>query len=63
MASCEEGNHLFCGEAAHGIIPRVQRLLAREMSRGSLLFFFIIDSHDPDDLEFLTFPRQTGPPP
>ena len=52
----EEGNPLFCGEASRSIIPRVQRLLAREISRGSPLFF-IMDSHDPDDLEFRMFPR------
>ena len=52
----EEGNPLFCEAASRSIIPRVQRLLAREMSRGSPLCF-IMDSHDPDDLEFRMFPR------
>ncbi len=52
----EEGNPLFCGAASRGIIPSVQRLLAREMARGSPIIF-IMDSHDPDDLEFQMFPR------
>ena len=52
----EAGNPLYCGEAARRIIPNVQRLLAREQQRGSHLIF-IMDNHDPDDLEFRMFPR------
>lgn len=52
----EEGNSLFCGAASRSIIPNVLRLLAREMARGSPIIF-IMDSHDPDDLEFRMFPR------
>ena len=52
----EEGNPLFCGAASRSIIPSVQRLLAREMARGSPIIS-IMDSHDPDDLEFQMFPR------
>jgi nicotinamidase-related amidase len=51
----EEGYPLYCGESARRIIPHVVRLLERESAKGSRLFF-ICDNHDPDDLEFKTFP-------
>ncbi len=52
----EEGNPLYCGEAARRIIPNVQKLLAQEVAKGSRLLF-LCDKHDPDDLEFKMFPR------
>ena len=51
----EEGYPLYCGGEARSIIPAVQRLLERELARGSSVFF-ICDNHDPDDLEFKVFP-------
>jgi nicotinamidase-related amidase len=51
----EEGNPLFCGEAARRIIPNVQRLLDRETARGSTIIF-TADTHAPDDLEFEMWP-------
>lgn len=51
----EEGYPLYCGGEARSIIPTVQRLLERELARGSSVFF-ICDNHDPDDLEFKMFP-------
>ena len=51
----EEGYPLYCGGQARLIIPRISRLLQRELERGSKVFF-ICDSHDPDDLEFKMFP-------
>ena len=51
----EEGYPLYCGDEARSIIPAVQRLLDRELARGSSVFF-ICDNHDPDDLEFKMFP-------
>jgi nicotinamidase/pyrazinamidase len=51
----EEGNPLFCGEEARKIIPRVQRLLDREVARGSTIFF-TADAHTPDDKEFEMWP-------
>lgn len=51
----EEGYPLYCGGEARSIIPAVQRLLERELARGSSVFF-ICDNHDPDDLEFKMFP-------
>ncbi len=51
----EEGNPLFCGHAARGIIPKVQRLLDRELARGSTIIF-TADTHAPDDLEFKMWP-------
>ncbi len=51
----EEGYPLYCGGEARSIIPAVQRLLDRELARGSSVFF-ICDNHDPDDLEFKMFP-------
>jgi len=51
----EEGNPLYCGDAARRIIPHVQRLLEQEIARGSRVFY-ICDHHDPDDQEFKIFP-------
>jgi len=51
----EPGNPLYAGEKAREIIPNVQKLLERELARGSKIFF-ICDNHDPDDLEFKMFP-------
>ena len=51
----EEGNPLFIGERARGIIPGIKRLLEREMAGGARVLF-ICDNHDPDDLEFEMFP-------
>ncbi len=52
----EKGNPLFCGEEARRIIPCVQELLRREIAKGSTIFY-LVDTHDPDDLEFQMFPR------
>ena len=51
----EEGRNLYCGDDARSIIPNVRRLIEQEQARGSQVFF-ICDTHDPDDLEFQTFP-------
>jgi nicotinate phosphoribosyltransferase len=51
----EEKNPLYCGARARRIIPNIQRLLEKEISQSSKVFF-ICDSHDPDDLEFKMFP-------
>jgi nicotinamidase/pyrazinamidase len=51
----EPGHALYVGDKARGIIPRVRRLLERELAAGSKIFF-ICDNHDPDDLEFKMFP-------
>jgi nicotinamidase/pyrazinamidase len=51
----EEGYPLYIGANARSIIPRVQKLLERELAGGSKVFF-ICDNHDPDDLEFKMFP-------
>jgi nicotinamidase/pyrazinamidase len=51
----EEGYPLFCGEAAREVIPRVQKLLDRELAR-SCTIIFTADAHDPDDKEFQMWP-------
>jgi len=51
----EEGNPLYCGDAARAIIPNVQRLLDRELARGSTIIF-TADTHAPDDAEFEMWP-------
>ncbi len=51
----EEGNPLYIGAEASGIIPNIQKLLERELAGGAKLFF-VCDNHDPDDLEFKMFP-------
>lgn len=52
----EEGNPLYCGDEAREVIPYVQKLLENEAKKGSA-FFFTVDSHDEDDLEFEMFPK------
>jgi nicotinate phosphoribosyltransferase len=51
----EEGYPLYCGENARRIIPNIQRLLERELAKGSKVFF-LSDHHAPDDPEFKMFP-------
>jgi len=51
----EEGYPLSLGAGARGIIPSIQKLLEKELARGSKAFF-ICDKHDKDDLEFKMFP-------
>ena len=51
----EEGGPLYCGARARGIIPNVQRLLERESTWGSKIFY-LCDHHAPDDAEFKMFP-------
>jgi nicotinate phosphoribosyltransferase len=51
----EEGYPLYCGEDARRIIPNVQRLLEKEIAKGSKVFF-LADHHAPDDPEFSMFP-------
>ena len=46
---------LYCGDQARAIIPRIERLLQRELEKGSDIFF-ICDRHAADDLEFRVFP-------
>jgi nicotinamidase/pyrazinamidase len=51
----EEDYPLFIGDESRRIIANIQRLLERELARGSKIFF-ICDNHAPDDLEFRMFP-------
>jgi nicotinate phosphoribosyltransferase len=51
----EEKCPLYCGARARRIIPNIQRLLEKELSQGSKIFY-VCDSHDADDLEFKMFP-------
>lgn len=51
----EEQYPLYCGARARQMIPRVKRLLERELKKGSRIYF-VCDRHSPDDLEFRTFP-------
>jgi len=51
----EQGHSLYCGDEAREIIPRVHKLLDRELAHGARIFF-ICDHHSPDDLEFQMFP-------
>jgi nicotinamidase-related amidase len=51
----EEGYPLYGGEKVRKIIPNVQRLLEKEFSLGSMVYF-VCDNHDKDDLEFEMFP-------
>ena len=51
----EEGCPLYCGAKARRIIPNIQRLLEKEQSQGSKIFY-VCDHHDPADLEFKMFP-------
>jgi nicotinate phosphoribosyltransferase len=51
----EEGYPLYCGDRARRIIPGIQRLLEKEIAKGSKVFF-LCDHHAPDDEEFSMFP-------
>jgi nicotinate phosphoribosyltransferase len=51
----EEGYPLYCGSEARGITPNVQKLLERELKRGSKIFY-LCDHHAPNDPEFRMFP-------
>src|SRR4030043_971125 len=51
----EEGFPLYCGAKARRIIPCIQRLLEKELSQGSKIFY-ICAPPDPADLEFKMFP-------
>ena len=51
----EEGNPLYCGQAARRIISNIEHLLERELERGAKVFF-LCDHHEPDDAEFKMFP-------
>ena len=51
----EEGYPLYGGEGMRKIIPNVQKLLEKEFSKGSKIYF-VCDNHDKDDLEFDMFP-------
>ena len=51
----ESGHPLYAGDKAREIIPSVQKLLEKELARGSKIYF-ICDNHDLDDLEFKMFP-------
>ena len=51
----EEGHPLYGGDEMRKIIPNVQKLLEKEFSKGSKIYF-VCDSHDKDDLEFEMFP-------
>ncbi len=52
---CEKGHALYCGRAARGIIPNIQRLLQKEMAAGSTILY-VNDQHASDDEEFNLFP-------
>ncbi|MFC1979785.1 cysteine hydrolase family protein [Chloroflexota bacterium] len=54
-AFLEEGHALYCGDKARSIIPKVQRLLERELAQGAAVLF-LNDHHERDDLEFKMFP-------
>jgi nicotinate phosphoribosyltransferase len=51
----EDGYPLYCGDRARRIIPGIQRLLEKEIAKGSKVFF-LCDNHAPDDPEFSMFP-------
>lgn len=51
----EEGYPLYCGREARRVIPNVQKLLERELEKGSKIFY-MCDRHIPDDREFEMFP-------
>ena len=46
---------LYCGESAEKIIPFVRRKVSEFISGGQPVIF-VIDAHDPQDLEFKRFP-------
>ncbi len=47
---------LTCGEAARQIVPYVGEKV-KEFSAANLPIVFIMDAHDPEDLEFKRFPK------
>jgi nicotinate phosphoribosyltransferase len=51
----EPGYPLYCGDRARRIIPNIQKLFERELSKGSKIFY-VCDHHDKDDPEFAMFP-------
>lgn len=51
----EQGFPLYCGDRARRIIPSLQKLLEKELSAGSKVFF-VNDRHAQDDSEFKIFP-------
>ena len=51
----EKGHPLYCGGTAREIIPHIEKLIEREIKKGSSIFF-IADCHPPDDAEFKIFP-------
>ena len=53
---CQKGHALYCGRAARNIISNIQRLLKREMTAGSTIFY-VNDQHEPDDEEFKLLPQ------
>ena len=51
----EEGYPLYCGEAGRRIIPNVQKLLEREIARGSKILY-LCDHHAPDECHAAELP-------
>jgi nicotinamidase/pyrazinamidase len=51
----EEGNPLYCGAAARGIIPAVKKLLLAETKKGTNIIY-LCDAHEAQDSEFQMFP-------
>lgn len=51
----EEGYPLYIGAGPRQIIPNIQKILDKEVSKGSNIIF-LCDNHDPDDQEFEMFP-------
>ncbi len=51
----EEGHPLYGGDNVRRIIPNIQRLLEKESSLDSKIYF-VCDNHDKDDPEFKMFP-------
>jgi nicotinamidase/pyrazinamidase len=51
----DPGGALFCGEEARRIVPFVAGKV-KEFTEEHLPVIFLLDAHDPDDLEFLRFP-------
>ncbi|MHB8919232.1 MAG: cysteine hydrolase family protein, partial [Desulfocucumaceae bacterium] len=50
-----EDGALYCGDSAKKIVPFVGEKVREFISQG-LPIIFIIDAHDPQDLEFNRFP-------
>lgn len=51
----EPGGALFCGDAAMGIVPEVERMV-KEARKEGIPVLYITDLHHPEDLEFRMFP-------